>query len=168
MKNRFTVLILTILSFGVLTSGCTKDKMIGMPNPWTDCLQSYECAKNITGFNFTLNLSNYTVRAMPDTIEVTYPLDETREVTVRKTITEYNNGDSSGDYTKYSNNSQLDVGQGVMVNTRGNGDKINVMYFCAESGCYSARCENGMFEKEVKDIFNIIKEVEESKADFPD
>ena len=25
-----------------------------------------------------------------------------------------------------------------------------------------------MFEKEVKDIFNIIKEVEESKADFPD
>ena len=37
------------------------------------------------------------------------------------------------------------------------------MYFAAESGYYSARCEYGMSEEEVKGIFNVIKEAEEVK-----
>ena len=37
------------------------------------------------------------------------------------------------------------------------------MYFAAESGCYSARCDKGMTEKEVEDIYNVIAEVEASK-----
>ena len=37
------------------------------------------------------------------------------------------------------------------------------MYFAAESGCYSARCEEGMSEKEVEGIYNVIAEVEAAK-----
>lgn len=162
MKNSLVLSVILIVSV-FITTGCTDNKQIGMPNPWKDCYQSYECAQKITGFTFPLNLSNYTVRATRGSIDVTYPLDEFRDVTVRKTVTERDNGDNSGVYTDYPKNSQVDVGQEVMVNTRGDNDKIYVMYFCAESGCYSAYCEKGMSEKEVKDIFSVIKEVEEPK-----
>ena len=39
----------------------------------------------VAGFEFALILSNLQVRAMKDMIEVTYPLDEFRDVVVRKT-----------------------------------------------------------------------------------
>ena len=49
---------------------------------------------------------------------------------------------------------------GVNLNVRENGDKIYVMYFAAESGVYSARCEKGMSAKEAIGVFNTIKEAE--------
>ena len=73
----------------------------------------------------------------------------------------YTNGlDNSGDYTKYEKNELLPVGDGVNLNVRKNGDKIYVMYFAAESGVYSARCEEGMNDNEAIGIFNTIKEAE--------
>lgn len=145
------------------TTACQNKNYIGMPNPWTDCNDSYACAEKITGFNMPLNLSNYTVRAMKGMIEVTYPLDEFRNVTVRKTLEEINNGDSSGDYNKYPINKVLTLKNGVQINVRGDNKVIYVMYFAAESGYYSARCEKGMSEKEVEDIYNVIAEVEAAK-----
>ena len=38
-----------------------------------------------------------------------------------------------------------------------------MMYFGAESGYYSARCEQGMSTKEVEDIYSVIAEVEAAK-----
>ncbi len=148
----------------IMLTGCTpQSKMIGMPNPWTDCNDSYSCAVKIAGFNMPLNLSNYTVRAMKGMVEVTYPLDEHRDVTVRKSIEEINSGDNSGDYTKYPENSTLTLDNGVEINIRKDGDKIYVMYFGAERGYYSARCEQGMSAKEVEDIYYVIAEVEAAK-----
>ena len=99
---------------------------------------------------------------MKDMIEVTYPLDEFRNVVVRKSIDESKGVDNSGDYNEYDE-SILTLSNGVEINLRKKDGKIIVMYFAAESGCYSARCEKGMTEKEVEDIYNVIAEVEASK-----
>lgn len=166
MKHRLKVFSLTVVCALVLfTCGCTYKTMpIGMPNPWTDCNDSYECARKIAGFTLPLNLSNYSVRATKDMVEVTYPLDEKRQVTVRKTITEINGReDNSGDYTKYPQNDILTLPNGVEIHVRKNGNNIYVMYFGAESGYYSARCEQGMSEREVQGIYEILAEVEASK-----
>lgn len=156
----FALICLGIVS----TCGCTYKTMpIGMPNPWTECLDNYSCAEKIAGFNMPLNLSNFTVRAMDGMFEVTYPLDENRNVVVRKTIDESKGIDNSGDYNEYDD-SILTLPNGVEINVRKRDGKIIVMYFAAESGCYSARCEQGISEKEVEDIYNVIAEVEASKC----
>ena len=161
MKNFSNLLAICVVAMAVC--GCTaKNQPIGMPNPWTDCKDSYSCASKIAGFNMPLKLSNYSVRAMKDMIEVTYPLDEHRYVTVRKGYDESNNGDNSGDYNHYPVNKVVTISNGVEINTRGDKDKIYVMFFMAESGVYSARCEQGISAKEVEDIYNVIREVEES------
>lgn len=139
--------------------------LVGLANPWTDCNTDFKCAEKIAGFNFPLSLSNYSIRAMKGMFEITYPLDEQREVTVRKGLDESNNGDNSGDYNKYEKNTVLTLSNGVNINTRGDKNKIYVMYFMAESGVYSARCEQGMSAKEVEGIYNVIREAEEPKAD---
>lgn len=123
----------------------------------------YNCASKIAGFNFPLTLSNYTVRAMKGMFEVTYPLDEFRYVTVRKSMDEKNGFDNSGDYTQYEHNDIITLKNGVKINIRGNGDKINIMYFAAESGVFSARCEEGMTSEEVEGIYKIIAEAEAPK-----
>lgn len=163
MKIINNILMVAIVS--VIACGCTyqAQPITGMPNPWTDCNDSYSCGAKIAGFNMPLNLSNYSVRAMKGILEVTYPLDESRNVTVRKSYDESNNGDNSGDYNKYPENKVLTLSNGVNINTRGDKDKIYVMFFMAESGVYSARCEQGMSAKEVEGIYNVIREVEESK-----
>lgn len=160
-KYLLSVIVCTIMLFAC---GCTYKTMpIGTSNPWTDCNDSYSCAVKIAGFNMPLHLSNYTVRAMKGMVEVTYQLDEHRDVTVRKSIEEINGGDNSGDYAKYPENSTLVLDNGVEINVRKDGDKIYVMYFSAESGYYSARCEQGMSTKEVEDIYSVIAEVEAAK-----
>mgnify|MGYP004462915973 FL=1 len=149
----------------IITCGCTYKTMpiVGMPNPWSECHENYSCAEKIAGFNMPLNLSNYSVRAMKGMVEVTYPLDENRMVTVRKTIDESKEIDNSGDYNKYEE-SVLTLPNGVEINVRKKDGKIIVMYFAAESGCYSARCEQGISKKEVEDIYNVLAEVEANKC----
>ena len=101
---------------------------------------------------------------MKGMFEITYPLDETRNVRVRKSFDESNNGDNSGDYNKYSNNGIYTLKNGEDINIRGDKDKIYVMYFIAESGVYSARCEQGMSKKEVEGVFDVIREAEEPRG----
>lgn len=163
--NKFT----KILSFCVISMalcGCTTPdgkQSLQMPNPWYECNDNLEQAAKIAGFKFPLILSNYTVRAMKDMVEITYPLDEMRYVTVRKSQQEINGGDNSGDYNKYPQNDVFTLNNGVNINVRRNGDKIYVMYFGAESGYYSARCEQGMSYKEVEGVYKVIAEVEAAK-----
>lgn len=161
MKNNFIKILLTLII--ITCSACTNNNLIGISTPWSDCQDNLNKAAEIAGFQFPMLLSNYTVRAMKDMIEITYPLDETRYVTVRKSQSEVNNGDNSGDYTKYVQNTILALPNGVDINIRGNNDKIYVMYFGAESGYYSARCEQGMTKEEVEGIFKVIEQVEAQK-----
>ena len=89
MKNlyKLSLKIFCLLCCVIMLSACTQQPqtLIGMANPWTDCRDNLECAGKIAGFEFPLILSNLQVRAMKDMIEVTYPLDEFRDVVVRKT-----------------------------------------------------------------------------------
>ena len=103
----FLFIIVCIFSVNFLTA-CTKDHLSTrtlMPNPWQDCQDDLNKASKVAGFNFPLVLSNFKVRSMKDMIEITYPLDEKREVSVRKTLTldEKTNPtyDISGDYSVY-------------------------------------------------------------------
>lgn len=140
-----------------------EEKLVGMPNPWTECSTDFKCGTKNAGFNFPLSLSNYKIRAMKGMFEISYPLDEFRTVTVRKGFDESNNGDNSGDYNKYPDNKIYTLENGVDINIRGDKNKIYVMYFMAESGVYSARCEQGMTKREVEGIYNVIREAEEPK-----
>lgn len=140
-----------------------EEKLVGMPNPWTECNTDFKCGTKNAGFNFPLSLSNYKIRAMKGMFEISYPLDEFRTVTVRKGFDESNNGDNSGDYNKYPDNKIYTLENGVDINIRGDKNKIYIMYFMAESGVYSARCEQGMTKREVEGIYNVIREAEEPK-----
>lgn len=155
--------ILSLIAICVFATACTNSQFVGMPNPWSDCNDDYNCASKIAGFNFPLSLSNYTVRAMKGMIEITYPLDEFRNVTVRKSLEETKELDNSGDYNHYEKNEILTLDNGVPVHVRKNGDKIYIMYFAAESGVFSARCEQGMTEKEANGVFSVISEAESAK-----
>lgn len=156
--------ILVILTATLTFTGCTNESepdIIGMPNPWSDCNDNLAQAAKIAGFKFPLILSNYSVRAMKDMIEITYPLDEFRSVTVRKSSTNYDN--LSGDYNNYPDNKEVVIKGGVHIKIRGDKDKIYVMDMAASSGYYSARCPQGMTMKEVEGIYDVIAEAEAEK-----
>lgn len=173
MKIKIKVLlfiVVCIFSVNFLTA-CTKDQLSNrtlMPNPWQDCQDDLNKASKVAGFNFPLVLSNFKVRSMKDMIEITYPLDEKREVSVRKTLTldEKTNPtyDISGDYSVYPVNKYINLAQEVAVHVRGYDDnKFVIMSFAAESGYYTARCEQGMTKKELQGVFDVIKEAEQDK-----
>lgn len=158
MKKKLFISIICFCS--LLLAGCTENTQIA--NPWSDCNDNLTQAAKIAGFKFPLLLSNYTVRAMKDMIEITYPLDEFREVTVRKSLTN-ETGDISGDYNKYPKNETIIIKGGVPIEIRGDKDKIYVMNMSAYTGYYSARCEKGMSLKEVEGIYEVLREAEDEK-----
>lgn len=160
MKNKILINILLCIICVPYLSGCSNNKIIGMPNPWTDCNQDLNCASKVAGFKFPMKLSNYTVRAMKDMIQVTYPLDETRDLVVRKSSTDSNGGDLSGDYNEYPIKEKVKLPNGVFVHVRRDKNLVYVMYFSAESGYYSVNCEKGMSMKEAYDSYKVIAEVE--------
>ena len=169
-------LLFLLLAFVILVScsGKTveeKPKMVGMPNPWTDCGTNFNQAAQIAGFTFPLKLSKCDVRAMKGMIEINYPLDETRTVCVRKTDSakfandtggDYN-GDISGVYIDYPVNEKIMLKDSVPIQTRGTGDKIYVMNMAASSGYYSAYCKDGMSLQEVEQIYETIADAETSE-----
>lgn len=157
------IVILVLLIGFIITSALSKSQ--AMPNPWVDCQDNFECATKVSGINFPLTLSNYWIRAMKNMIEISYPLDEFRNVVVRKTELE-NDKDISGVYTKFPINKKLKLKNGVKVDIRGTFRKIYVMNLSAETGIYSAYCKQGMSKKEVQGVYEVIKEAEEPKLPF--
>ena len=148
----------------VLFCGCVTSSMCGMPNPWIECGDNLECAAKKAGFQFPLVLSNYQVRAMSDMIEITYPLDKFRNVIVRKSLTETDNLDISGDYNKYPISDEVVLKSGVVINVRRDNTKYYVAYFAAESGVYSINCQKGMSLNELQGVFDVIEAAESSKC----
>lgn len=170
MKRKLILPVITIASALVFLSGCTSDesKLIGMPNPWTDCGKSLSCAAKAAGFTFPLDLKNIKVRAMKDMIEIQYPLDNVREITVRKTTEDlYNSTDISGDYNNYPITDTLVLDNGVQFKVRRDENKIYVAYFGAEQGFYSINCTEGFSKAELQTIYDAIASVEAPKG-FPE
>lgn len=171
---KFLILTAICIMGFCLVSACTNEEIMSsqsntapvqIPNPWKDCGQDLNLAAKTAGFTLPMKLSNYTVRAMKDMIEVTYPLDEFRDVTIRKSSTEINNGDISGDYNIYPVKEDVKLDNGVIITIRRDNKKIYVMYFSAEQGYYSASCKYGMTLDEVQKIYEILAEVE--APEFP-
>ena len=101
---------------------------------------------------------------MSDMIEITYPLDEFRNVIVRKSLTETDNLDISGDYNKYPISDEVVLKSGVVINVRRDNTKYYVAYFAAESGVYSINCQKGMSLNELQGAFDVIEAAEASKC----
>ena len=162
MKKIYYLILIAMVQV-LMLSACTNSGMVGMPNPWIECGDNLECAAKKAGFKFPLVLSNYQVRAMDDMIEITYPLDEVRNVVVRKCSHETDNLDISGVYTDYPIKDKIELKNEIMVNVRRDTSKIYVAYFAAESGVFSIYCEQGISAKELQGIFDIISEAETSQ-----
>lgn len=154
-------LIITAVISAALLFGCasTDSDLIGTPNPWTDCGDNLDAAEQTAGFPFALRLSNFTIHAMQGMIEIAYPLDEFRDVTVRKSYKTKETPDISGDYNDYPEKESTVLNK-TTVTSRKNKDRVYVMYFSSEDFSYSARCTEGMTEKEAEGVFKVISETE--------
>lgn len=164
-KILYSILILSCFVFCI-------NKTLAIPNPWTDCGDDIYCAANIAGFNFPLNVENYSVRAMSDMIEITFSLDRKRSVTVRKSklykgiADEYGIQDISGDYNKYSVNKIIKIENSVPFRVRGDKNKFYVVNFAAETGYYCFICKKGLRQKDIKYLYKLLEAAEAPRNSF--
>lgn len=137
-----------------------------LPNPWKDCDDDINCGAKKAGFNFPIDVKNYSVRAMENMLEITFPISGKRKVTVRKSQTNDNiadeNGikDISGDYNNYPVNKTIKLKNGVLFNTRGEKNKFHVVNFAAESGYYSFTSKKGIKLKDINYLYKLLEEAE--------
>ena len=169
MKKNFFVIILGILLIFIINFN---HRLSAMPNPWINCDDDISCASHKAGFNFPLRVKNYTVRAMSDMIEIKFPLDKKRVVSLRKSQVYSGNtddngiGDTSGVYVNYPVNKTISLNNGVMFNVRGKKNTFYVSNFAAENGYYSMYCEQGLNVKDINKLYEIIAEAEAPRNNF--
>lgn len=137
-----------------------------IPNPWIDCGGDISCGAKKAGFDLPVKVKNPNVRAMDGLLEITFPIDKKREVTVRKTlmygqfISEDGLQDISGDYNTYPVNKTIKIKDGVLFNVRGEKNRFNVASFASESGYYSFSCEKGLKTGDIKRLYKLIEKAE--------
>ena len=164
-KILYTTLITFCFLFAI-------NAVFAIPNPWTDCGDDIHCSANIAGFNFPLQLKTYSARAMKDMIELSFPFDKKRTVTVRKSTlfdgTADENGikDISGDYNKYPVNKTVWLKKAIPFRVRGDKNKFYVINFAAETGYYSITCKKGLKLKDIKHLYKLLEEAEAPRYDF--
>ena len=164
---RKLLFLIGILIFALFL--CTTENLYAIPNPWIDCGDDISCGAKKAGFNFPLRVENYSVRAMKNMIEITFPLDKKRTVTARKSqqYDEFAGGsDISGDYNTYPVNKGIKLKNGVMFNVRGKKNKFYVANFAAESGYYSFSSAEGMKIKDLEHLYKIAEEAEAQRYSF--
>ena len=159
-KNMRKILLIAFVSLFFMQNAYS------IPNPWIDCNEDMYCASQKAGFNFPLRVQNYTVRAMADMIEIRFPLDNKRIVTVRKSqnfdgeADESGIKDISGDYNKYPVNKTVKLKNSVIFNVRGYKNKFMVVNFAAESGYYSFYSKDGMYMRDINRLYKLLEEAE--------
>ena len=167
IKN--TSYLILILVFSLLIFNFHKANALA--NPWIECGDDISCGAKKAGFNFPLRVKNYSVRAMKDMMEITFPLDKKRTVTVRKSelydgkADENGIKDISGDYNKYPVNKTIWVGA-APFSVKGDKNKFYVVNFAADTGYYSFSCKNGLKNKDIKYFYNLLREAEELRHGF--
>jgi len=140
-----------------------------MPNPWIECGNDLSCGAKKAGFDFPLKVENYTVRAMEDMFEFRFPLDDKRNVIVRKSVTpkgeQDENGiiDISGDYNQYPVNKTVTLENSVKFSVRGEEDNYKVVNFAAETGYYSIMCDEGLNLNDIEYFYKLLEEAEAPK-----
>ena len=154
----------------VLLTVCLKS--FAMTNPWIECGNNLSCGAKQAGFNFPLKVENCSVRAMNGMIEISFPLDKKRIVTIRKAqIFEgpiLPNGivDISGDYNKYKVNKITCLKNGIAFWTRGEKKKFYTVAFAAESAYYSFYCKNGLTKNNLKYFYKLLEEAEAPRLNY--
>jgi hypothetical protein len=142
-----------------------------MPNLWIECGSDISCGALKAGFNFPLNVENYTVRAMKGMLEFRFPLDEKRNVIVRKSTTAEGEADEngiidiSGDYNQYPVNKTVTLDNGVKFSVRGEENSYKVVNFGAETGYYSIVCDEGLNKADIEYFYDLLAEAEAPKYD---
>ena len=143
-----------------------------MQNPWITCSDDLGFAMAQSGVKFPLRVENYTVRAMKDLIEITFPLDKKRMVTVRKSsnfdgpILPNGIVDISGDFNHYKINKLTYLKNGIAFWTRGEKKKFYVVAFAAENGFYSFSCPQGLKLKDLEYFYNLLVEAEAPRFNY--
>ena len=133
-----------------------------MPNPWIECGNDISCGAQKAGFNFPLNVENYTVRAMEGMFEFRFPLDEKRKVIVRKSVTAEGEADEngiidiSGDYNDYSQTESAEM-SGMNVTLRGNDNKIFNVTWNSDGYSYAIVSDKGLERDDVEAIVGAVK-----------
>lgn len=146
-------------------------RALAMPNPWIECGEDIACGAQKAGFNFPLRVENYMVRAMAGMMEFRFPLDEKRNVIVRKSVTPDGepdeNGiiDISGDYNQYPLNKTITLENGVKFGVRGEEGNYKVVNFAAETGYYSIMCNQGLNLKDIEHFYKLLEEAEAPKGE---
>lgn len=127
----------------------------GMPNPFIECNTLEEAAK-IAQVNIKLpEYSQCTIYAVKNSfVEVQYPLNETSNITIRKSAGEE---DISGVYE--GKEMQLHSTDGVDVNVRLKDGKFISAYFTGDDGTYSITCDEPLEANEIIAIVDSIVSV---------
>ena len=127
----------------------------GMPNPFIECNSLEEAAK-IAQVKIKLpEYSQCTIYAVKNSfVEVQYPLNETSNITIRKSAGEE---DISGVYD--GKEMQLHSTDGVDVNVRLKDGKFISAYFTGDDGTYSITCDEPLEANEIIAIVDRIVSV---------
>ncbi|MGN1433325.1 MAG: hypothetical protein ACI4XI_06440 [Ruminococcus sp.] len=127
----------------------------GMPNPFIECKSLEEAAK-IAQVNIKLpEYSQCTIYAVKNSfVEVQYPLNETSNITIRKSAGEE---DISGVYD--GKEMQIRSTDGVDVNVRLKDGKFISAYFTGDYGTYSISCDEPLEADEIIAIVDNIVSV---------
>ncbi len=165
MKNRIKLISFLGFYFSLFLFliGCNTTNSLTplhLPNPWTDCKENLSQASEIAGFSFPLSLTNYSVRAMKNIIEIRYPLNENRLLIIRKGRKFFKDSDISGDYHQYPVTEKLSFKNNILITIRKDDKAIYVISFESDNHAYSVNSSNGMTTKEALDIYKVISEAE--------
>ena len=127
----------------------------GMPNPFIECNSLEEAAK-IAQVNIKLpEYSQCTIYAVKNSfVEVQYPLNETSNITIRKSAGEE---DISGVYD--GKEMQIRSTDGIDVNVRLKDGKFISAYFTGDDGTYSITCDEPLEADEIIAIVDSIVSV---------
>ena len=157
------------LFLGLAMGSIIAFRAVALLNPWVDCGDDLNCGAEKAGFTFPLRVKNYTVRAMQDMLEIRFPLDENRNVIVRKSTMPEGEADEngiidiSGDYNHYPLNETVTLDNGVKFSVRGEKDNYKVVNFAAETGYYSIMCDQGLSRKDIEYFYKLLEEAEAPK-----
>ena len=141
-----------------------ENRASAIPNPWIDCGDDIYCGAKKAGFNLPVRVKNYSVRAMEGLLEIRFPLDKKRIVSLRKSENYDNN--LSGVYETYPINKTITLNNGVMFNVRGDKNKYYVANFAAETGYYSIYSKEGMKLKDINYLYKLLEEAEAPRHNY--
>lgn len=161
--------ILFIILFSAISLiGYSTLKTSALPNPWIDCEDDISCGAKKAGFNLPIRVKDYYVRAMDGLLEINFPLDKKRNVSLRKTLIYTGNENLSGVYYDFPINKTVTLKNGVVFNLKGKKKTYYIANFSAETGYYSIYSKEGLKLKDINYFYELLEEAEAPRHDYSD